>query len=154
MLVPGFSIDFWSRSHSYDDSRPMLLGGTVQGWAVRAVGRAVGKSLLCRSEFHQYEPMVSRVPAQGSYTGRLLCSSWDSCRVPFRPSLEQNKGQFASRPLVTTKRTRLDLHFFGKVECTYSDEMEHDPQSRAGLFSGHGSWRGLDSSISTARQEA
>ena len=109
MLVPNVSIDFWSRSRSYDDSRPMLPGGMVQDWAETAVGRAAGESLSCRSEFHQYGAMVSRVPAQGSYTGRLLCSSWDSCRVPFQPSLEQSKGQFASRPLVTTKRTRLDL---------------------------------------------
>ena len=92
----------------------MPLGGTVQGWTVRVVGREAGKSLLCRSGCHQYDTLVSRVPAQGRYTERLLCSSWDSCRVPFQPSLEQSKGQFASRPLVTTKRTRLDLDCFSE----------------------------------------
>jgi hypothetical protein len=129
--------------------------GTVRGWEVRGVGRAAVESLSCRSVFLQYELFVFRALARGSYTGRLSCSSLDSCQVLFQPSLEQSKGQCASRLLVTTKPTRSDPHcIFGKIEGTYSDEMEHDPQSGAGLLSGHSCWRGLDSSIRANRQEA
>ena len=116
MFVPGPSVDFWSRSRSFDDSHPMLPEGMVRGWAVQAVGRAAVALLSCRSECLQYGPLVFQVPARGSYTEGLLCSSWDSCQVPFQPSREQSKGQFASRLLVTTKRTRLDLQYFKKLK--------------------------------------
>lgn len=147
-LAPRLSVDSWSRTRPRDDSRPMTPEGTVRGWAVREVEWAVVESLLCRFEFRQYEPLVFRVLARGSYTGRLSCSNWDSCRVPFQPSLEQSKGQPASRLLATTKHTQLDLYCLSESSKVRTRTKWSTTRNRGLVFSraiaaGEGSTRVL-----------